>query len=138
MKRRLIHITNFDYKRLKRLTVVANEFTYEGPAYINDLNKELGKAKILRPEEIPDNVVTMNSKIRIRDLDTGEEMIYTLVFPDEANIDSGKISIMSPVGTAILGYSSGDSVSWPVPGGTCHIKIEEIIYQPESSGDYDI
>ena len=138
MQKRKIFITEFDYKRLKKLTIVANEFTYKGPAYIKDLNEELEQACRVSPKKIPAETVTMNSKIRMIDLDSGEEMLFTLVFPEDADIDSGKISIMSPVGTAILGYSAGDTVQWPVPGGTSRIKIEELVYQPEKSGDYNL
>ncbi len=138
MQKRKIYITEFDYKRLKKLTIVVNEFTYDGPDYIRDLNDELEKASRVKPEKIPPDIVTMNSKIRMLDLDNDEEVVFTLVFPEDADIDSGRISIMSPVGTAILGYSEGDIVEWPVPGGTSRIKIEEILYQPEKAGDYDL
>ncbi len=138
MQKRKIYITEFDYKRLKKLTIVVNEFTYDGPDYIRDLNEELEKAKRVDSKEIPPDIITMNSKIRMRDLDTDEKIVFTLVFPEDADIDSGRISIMSPVGTAILGYSVGDTVEWPVPGGNSRIKIEEILYQPEKSGNYDL
>ena len=138
MNKRLIYITDYDYKRLKKLTLVANEFTYKAPAYIKDLNKELESASRVDPREVPPGTVTMNSKIRMRDLDSGEVFDYTLVFPEEANIEEGKISIMSPVGTSLIGYSAGDTVEWPVPGGVSRIKIEKILYQPESAGDYTL
>lgn len=136
--KRNLHITKFDHDRLSRLVMVANEYTYKAPEYINDLKKELEIAVLVEPENIPGNVVTMNSRVRMTDLDNDEEMIYTLVFPEDADVEEEKISIMSPVGTAILGYAEGDIIEWPVPSGVCHIRIEEILFQPEKSGNYNI
>lgn len=81
-------------------------------------------------------VVTMNSKVALLDLDTSERMEYVLAFPKDANIGNGSISVLAPIGTAILGYAKGDVVEWPVPSGTRRIRIEDILYQPEAAGDY--
>jgi regulator of nucleoside diphosphate kinase len=80
----------------------------------------------------------MNCKVELLDLDKNEKMTFTLVFPNAANIDQGKISILAPIGTAILGYRVGDIVIWQVPAGQRRIKIEKILYQPEASGDYHL
>ena len=80
----------------------------------------------------------MNSKVCLRDLDTGEELEYTLVFPGDANLEAGKISILAPVGTALIGYRSGDRISWTVPGGIRKLKIIKVLYQPEAAGDYHL
>ena len=80
----------------------------------------------------------MNSKIRIKNLDSGLEKIYTLVFPHSANINENRISILAPIGTALIGYEVGDTIEWPVPGGVTKFKVEEILYQPEASGDFDL
>jgi regulator of nucleoside diphosphate kinase len=80
----------------------------------------------------------MRSKVRLRDLDTGEEMVYTLVFPSEANFDEGKISVLAPVGTAMLGYRVGSLIEWEVPSGRRRLKVEELLYQPEAAGDYNL
>ncbi len=69
---------------------------------------------------------------------TGQANTYSLVFPTEADSDEGKISILAPIGTAILGYRSGDTIEWSVPSGLRRIKVDEILYQPEASGDYDL
>ena len=76
----------------------------------------------------------MNSRVRLTDVETNEEQIYTVVFPSEANLEDGKISILAPIGTAILGYRVGDTVEWRVPGGVRTLRIEEILYQPEAEG----
>ena len=103
---------------------------------IEALGKELSRAEIVLPKDVPPDVVTMNSKVVLRDIDTSEEMTCVLVFPKDANINAGAISILAPIGTAILGYAKGDVIEWPVPYGVRRISIEEILYQPEASGDF--
>ena len=77
----------------------------------------------------------LNSTVRLLDQKTDEKMLYTLVFPEQANISQGKISILAPIGTAMLGYKVGDTFEWDTPGGTRIILVKEILYQPEASGD---
>jgi regulator of nucleoside diphosphate kinase len=137
MKQRQIFITAFDKKRLDELIAVAREFGEHARDDLDDLAKELGRANVLEPTEVPANVVTMNSKVVLHDLDTSENETYILVFPKKANASSGAISVLAPIGTAILGYREGDSVEWPVPAGIRHIRIEKILYQPEAAGDFD-
>jgi regulator of nucleoside diphosphate kinase len=78
----------------------------------------------------------MNSSFRLRDLETGEEVVYTLVFPAKADSSSGKISVLAPIGTAVLGYRVGDVVEWQVPAGMKKFKVEAILYQPEAAFDF--
>ncbi len=103
-------------------------------ADLDELAAEVARATIVEPSKIPPSVVTMNSKVRLLDLDTKETMVFTLVFPDEANIDAGKISVISPIGTAILGYAAGNTIVWQVPAGKRRIKVEEVIFQPGAAG----
>lgn len=77
----------------------------------------------------------MNTRLRFLDLDDGSQTEVTLVFPAQANIDEGKISVLSPIGTALLGYAKGDKIEWMVPAGARRIQIEDILYQPESARD---
>jgi regulator of nucleoside diphosphate kinase len=76
------------------------------------------------------------STFRLRNLDSDEEVVYTLGFPDEANSSNGKISILAPIETAELGYRVGDTVEWEVPAGLKRLRIEAIVYQPEAAGDF--
>ena len=101
------------------------------------LEAELDRAHVVSPQEIPGDVVTMNSAVLVKDLDTGAEMALTLVFPSDAGLELGKISILAPVGTALLGYRVGDTIEWKVPGRIRRLRIERMIYQPEAAGDYD-
>ena len=87
---------------------------------------------------MPADVVTMNSRVVVKDLENGESSEYTLVFPEQANIEQGRLSVVSPIGTAILGYAKGDVITWQTPGGPRQIKIVDIPYQPEAAGDYHL
>ena len=132
-----IYITEFDRKRLKGLIKFAEQqWDKRVLQFLRELDEELDRAEIVKPEEIPTGVITMNSTFRVHDLDTGEDFRYTLVFPARADSAKGKISILAPVGTAMLGYRVGDTVEWKDPAGLKRVKVEEILYQPEAEHDY--
>ncbi|HET9961437.1 MAG TPA: GreA/GreB family elongation factor, partial [Nitrospiraceae bacterium] len=78
------------------------------------------------------------SRVRLKDLETNEEKVYTLVFPSEADLSQQKISVLAPIGTAILGYRIGDTVEWRVPAGVKNMRIEDILFQPEAEGHYQL
>jgi len=80
----------------------------------------------------------MNSRVHLVDLDTQEEMVYTLVFPQDAEISQSKISVLAPIGTAMLGYRVGDTFTWQVPDGVRRLQVKKVLYQPEASGDYHL
>jgi len=80
----------------------------------------------------------MNSRVTVRDMETGERSVYTLVYPEHADYREGRISVLAPLGSAMLGYRAGDVVEWEVPKGTKRMQIEEIHYQPEASGDFHL
>lgn len=138
VEERTIYITGFDLSRLEELLEVASEFSDRDNKHLEELAKELLRAEVVDSKSIPADVVTMNSKVRLIDLDSKEERIYTLVFPSEANIDENKISILAPIGTALLGYRVGDTIKWQVPAGVRKLKVKAILYQPESAGDYHL
>ncbi len=133
---RQIYITAHDKTRLERLLKEGEASGGRDRKDVQAMAAELARAKILPSKEIPGNVVTMNSKVRLRDTDTQEEMEYVLTFPHDAHAEQGRISVLAPIGTALLGYAEGDMIEWPVPDGVCHIQIEKILYQPEAAGDY--
>ncbi|MCC7201930.1 MAG: nucleoside diphosphate kinase regulator [Nitrospirae bacterium] len=138
MAKRKLFITEYDKSRLEELIAVAEEFGRHDRKDLESLSEELDKAVVVSPKDVPPDVVTMNSKVVLRDLDTSDEMTYVLVFPRDANISLGAISVLAPVGTAILGYAKGDVVKWSVPSGVRRIRIEKILYQPEAAGDYHL
>ena len=135
---RIIYITNTDQIRLKKLIDKEKEFNIGNKEYLINLEQELDRANIVTSQEVPPDVITMNSEVLLKDLDTEEEMVYTLVYPEEADLLNDKISILAPVGTAILGYRIGDVLEWKVPDGVVKLRVEKLLYQPEASGDFDL
>jgi regulator of nucleoside diphosphate kinase len=135
MKRRKIHITDYDMRRLRKLLEGAQMWNRKDREYLDHLEEELDQAVIVPAKKVPEDVVTMNSQMRVKDMDSDSEMLIQLVFPSEADYDQGKISILAPIGTALIGYRSGDTVEWKVPAGIRRLRIEEITYQPEAAGD---
>ncbi len=133
-----IIITSFDKIRLEQMICNHLRAHNSDAKYLMDLNEELNRAEVVLPEEISNDVVTMNSKVTIEDADTTEVSTYTLVFPEEANISRNKISILSPVGTCLIGCRVGETVEWSVPEGLRKLKVREIVYQPEAKGDYHL
>jgi regulator of nucleoside diphosphate kinase len=134
-----IYITKPDHERLTKLIEIARE--REGDAdrkYIDSLEEELERAEVVQQKDIPADVITMRSTVRLKDLDTSEEVTYQLIFPTEANYDEGKISVLAPIGTAMIGYRHGDVIEWKVPSGVRRLRVEAVLYQPESNGDYHL
>lgn len=132
-----IYITEFDMKRLKGFIKFAEErWDKSVVQYLRELDEELDRAEIVKPEEIPTDVITINSIFCLRDLDSGEEIVYTLVFPARADSANGKISILAPLGIAALGNRVGDTMEWEVPAGLKRLRVKEIVYQPEAEGDF--
>ncbi len=103
---------------------------------IEELGAELDRATIVEIDKLPQDIVTMNSKVCLKDMDTGKDEIYQVVYPEDADIEQNRISILAPIGTAILGYKVGDIIEWKVPAGFRRLKIKKILYQPEASKDY--
>jgi len=134
MNTRTIYITEADMKRLHPLI----EQMKNSRDDLRMLQQELERARVVAPEEVPPDVVTMNSKARVRDVAADEEMTYSLVFPDQANIEQGKISVVAPIGTAMLGQRVGDEFEWQVPAGPVRLRVEEVLYQPEAAGHFHL
>ena len=133
---RSLYINELDHKRLMRLIEDALNGVTEQSNSLRSLQVELTRANVVNAEELPRDVVTMRSRVLIM-LDDEEKEI-TLVYPNEANHSTGKISILSPIGTAIIGYREGDVINWLTPGGLKRIMIKKVLYQPEASGDYEL
>ncbi|MCC6341480.1 MAG: nucleoside diphosphate kinase regulator [Bryobacterales bacterium] len=129
-----IYITAADFEKLDGL--VAARRAAATPAdreYLDMLEQELDRAEIVEPDAVPRDVVTMNSEVRVKDLDTGEARTYRLVFPSQARTGNS-ISVLAPVGTAMLGYRAGDVIEWRVPKGIRRLEVLEVLYQPEAAG----
>lgn len=130
-----IYVTQYDYDRLNELLDIIKKDNSKDQGFIVKLRNEINRAKIVSSTKIAGNVVTMNSRVLLQDLNTHHEFSCQVVFPSNADLESGKISVLAPVGTALLGYKVGDIIKWEVPSGVRKLKIKEMLYQPESEGD---
>ncbi|MGG7445355.1 nucleoside diphosphate kinase regulator [Kosakonia oryzendophytica] len=134
MSRPAIIINERDAERLDRLL--------EQPAHASlpvadALNEELDRAQMCAPEAMPHDVVTMNSRVKFRELKSGEERVRTLVYPAQMTDSTSQLSVLAPVGAALLGLRVGDSIHWALPGGaTADLEVLELLYQPEAAGDF--
>lgn len=133
---RKIFITESDKDKLLKIINKATCEDLNDNLNLKDLEAEINRANITSIDELPNNVITMNTTAVL--LIEGDEEEYTLVYPSEADISKNRISVLSPIGTAILGYSEGDIVKWQVPNGTVDIEIKKVLFQPEASGNYDL
>jgi regulator of nucleoside diphosphate kinase len=138
MDGRTITITAFDMERLRKLIEDAKYLERYGNESIESLELELSRGQLVAPTDVPADVVTMNSKVCLKDLDTNEEMTFTLVFPRDADITQAKMSVLAPIGTAMLGYRIGDIFTWQVPDGIRRLQVEKVLYQPEASGNHHL
>ncbi|MBN1631602.1 MAG: nucleoside diphosphate kinase regulator [Thermoleophilia bacterium] len=137
MEARSIFITEQDLERLRKL-VIQRRSSEGSSEYLQKLQGELEKAAVVDPAKVPADVVTMNSTVELLDLDSGATETRTLVFPEEADVEQAKVSVLAPIGTAMLGYRVGDTFEWKVPAGTRRLKIAKILYQPEAAGDWNL
>ena len=129
-----IIISERDAERLETLLDSLPANAFPGKA---QLEAELERADIVAPQDVPPTVVTMNSTVKFRVSSSNEEFRLTLVYPRDMDQSGKTISILAPVGSAMLGLSQGDEIEWPSPGGgTLKVCIEEILYQPERAGEY--
>ncbi|MDR2195064.1 MAG: nucleoside diphosphate kinase regulator [Gallionellaceae bacterium] len=133
MKPKII-ISTLDAERLETLMASLPERAFPGR---DDLDAELARADVVDSKEIPPTVVTMNSTVRFKIKSSSEEFHLRLVYPQDVDVSGGTISILSPVGSALLGLSVGDEIEWPKPGGgMLEVRIEDVTYQPERAGEY--
>lgn len=134
MSRPTIIINELDAARIDRLL--------EQPAFASlpvadALNAELDRAQMCAPQDMPSDVVTMNSQVKFRDLTNGEVRTRTLVYPAQMTDSSTQLSVLAPVGAALIGLRTGDTIHWELPGGIAtHLEVMELIWQPEAAGEY--
>ena len=133
-----VTLTKNDYTRIyKAITDAKNSKTINSNE-AEKLLSELSKAEIVPSEKIDKDVATMNSEVKLFFENTQKEQSFKIVYPQDANLKENKISIFSPIATALIGYKIGDEIEWIVPGGMTKIKIVDLIYQPEAAGDFDL
>ncbi len=128
-----IYLTDQDFQRLQILISEAEGDVAEA------LDEELARANVVAQKDIPRDIVTMNSKIEYVDVKTGDKNIVSLVYPQDANFDEGKISVLAPIGAALLGLKVGESIDWKLPNGQVKkVKVEQILFQPEADGQFNL
>lgn len=130
-------ITDVDFDQLSAL-LDSGHYRATHPVALMGLKEGLDRCRVVRQGEVPKGVVTMRSRVRVRDLDDDEIDTYTLVYPDEADVDLGKVSVLAPMGLALLGSWAGDTIRFDAPGGRRRLKIEKVLYQPEAAGDFHL
>ncbi|NLD37077.1 MAG: nucleoside diphosphate kinase regulator [Desulfatiglans sp.] len=127
-----IYITEKDIERLEPVLDAALQKNSQQRENIERLLDDLDRADIVDDIDVPDDVVIMNSEVTVIDLDSKQQMTFALVFPENADLDDKKISILAPVGSAVLGYRVGDIVEWRVPLCKKRLKIDSVIQRPET------
>src|SRR5438067_8807606 len=132
-----IVVTEFDQTRLRNLLEGARRWNARDRTHVDHLEAELDRADVVRPVDVPFDVVMMNSEVAVRDMDSNEEMTFAVVFPSDADVNRQRVSVPAPIGTAVLGCRVGDTIDWKVPGRTRRLKIERVLFQPEAAGQFD-
>ena len=128
-----IVITEADYDRLRRLIDSSKQYRQRDSEHLEALEEELEHAMVVKSGEIARDVVTMNSRVRVKDLNTGRETTYQVVFPGNADIAKNRISVLAPIGTGLLGSSAGATLEWQVPSGNRRFRILAVEYQPATA-----
>ncbi|MBN2041076.1 MAG: GreA/GreB family elongation factor [Spirochaetes bacterium] len=137
-KNKDIYITNFDHERLLEMLIKLITGSKKELTSARDLSDEIKRAKKVDSHNIPADYVTMNSVFELKGLEMPDRRECRLVFPEESDPDNGKISILSPIGMAVLGYRKGEIIKFNTPAGEEYYQIEKVIYQPEAAGDYHL
>ncbi len=130
MQDRSVIVTDADMDRLTRLVRAFQYSLFRDQRQLDLLDQKLASAEVRTPGRIPRDLIRMNSSVRVFDFDTQRRGLYTLVFPEEANISKGMISVLAPLGIALLGRRNGDVIEAQVPGGTRRLKVEGVRQQP--------
>ena len=134
--RKEIYITEIDKERLSKIIDTEIKIGNILDKTNKKLSDEINNSIVVSSRQVPQDIITMNTRALLY-LDN-EDLELTLVYPEEADFANNKMSVLSPIGTAILGYKVGDTVEWEVPSGITQIHIKGVLYQPEASGDYHL
>jgi regulator of nucleoside diphosphate kinase len=129
MRNRPIVISRTDAARLRELLATRARAARDQD-HLEELAEELERARIAESNEVPVDVITIHTRIQVLDLISGERRELTLVLPRESDAGAGRISVLAPLGIALLGYRAGDEVEWQMPGGLRRLRIERVL-QPE-------
>lgn len=132
-----IVVTSRDRERLTQVIDLFASQRYD--VLVEFLREELRRAAVVPPESVPRNVVTMNSRVRYRDDIVGEVYTVSLVYPGQEDSVLGRISVLSPTGTALIGLTEGQTITWTtLDGDTKRITLLKVLFQPEAVGRFDL
>lgn len=137
MERNNRTFNSHDIERIRGFLELATAKKGEKFRSLVQLKNDLAYSDVVAPTEMPHDVVTMNTEIRIEFTASGETKEVILVFPEEADFSKSKISLLAPLGAALLGCKRGETAVYTAPGGNVEVKIQEILYQPEANGDFE-
>lgn len=129
-------ITTDDYQKLQGL--IDASLQTKSPEIADRLLKELKSARTFPQDQISGNIVTMNSRALLKEINSGRQVEVTITYPEDADPKQQKVSVFSTIGVALLGCREGDITSWRVPGGVGRFKVEKVLYQPEAEGHYSL
>ncbi|MEO6740479.1 MAG: GreA/GreB family elongation factor [Chthoniobacteraceae bacterium] len=132
MKKRNIVISEQDYARLSDL-IAFGAFSPQERGELDTFECELAHAAIVAPNDVPVDVIAINTRVILLDCDTDHHIKLVVVFPDEANIAEGKISVLSPLGSGILGYRVGDAFEWPALNAMWRLKVSHVQFRPDAA-----
>ena len=132
---KVLTVTQPDYKRLTSLIQDMHGNKSIDKKYLSYLGLELQKADVIDSRKITPEFITMNSVMDVEFLQSGRKMELRLVYPQEADFTKGLISVLSPLGCALLGYKAGDIIEFEAPAGTQKVHVEKVVYQPEANGE---
>ncbi len=130
-----IYLTENDCERLRDLVQqsVRDRHGRDRSAF-QMLDQELARANVIPPEQMPGDVVTMNSRVKVRVMDTSHQWDFVVSWPADADPDRSRISVLAPLGMAMLGCRRGQTVEWPMPDGRCTLKVEDVEWQAGVNG----
>ena len=131
-------ITAVDRMRLHDMVRALRSVGDPFGSHLRELTETLERAEVVPATEVPGDVVTMNSRVRTRDVDTGKAETFTLVYHGESGMFDSRLSVLTPMGVAALGARVGEVIDFPMRRGIRRLRIEEMLYQPESAGDFEL
>ncbi len=132
----MLTLSRFDLLRLEPL--LSNTMSGELPDYLQSLDLKLASCIDIPPAEVPADIVTMNSRVRLQAVDSQRSFDYELVFPSDADPTLGKVSVLTPIGAALLGARVGDIIDVSTPGNLRRLRIAALLFQPEAAGRFDL
>lgn len=133
MRNRSIVVTESDARLLRALLAARAEKSKRDQEHLKELSSELERALVLESGQVPADVITMRTRVRVLDLTSGERREFVLVFPMDADLAANRISVLAPLGTALLGYREGDEVEWVMPGGLRRLLVERVFQPAETT-----